>query len=235
MKHYSAAQWADFAREVVSSADRTDMQKHLEAGCRRCERAAGFWKHVAEVAKHRVEFEPPQDAVRQAKAMLGNARLEASEPAGLTLAELVFDSMSAPLAMGVRSEASTSRQLLFATAEHRIDLRLEPLISSDRVSIIGQILDMRNPSNVNANIAISLFSGRRLLAKTATNDLGEFEFECDLEAKLELRAALPQGRQISVALIEPPAWAIAAASHSIDSAGESKKAGTGKKGTRRKV
>lgn len=235
MKHYTAEEWADFARGVVSSAGRSDMQKHLDAGCRQCEKEAGFWKHVVEVAKRRVEPEPPQSTVRQAKAMLANMRLGTSEPAGPTVARLVFDSRSAPLAVGVRSEASTSRQLLFSTSEHRIDVRLEPQITSDRVSIIGQILDTRNPSNVNVNVPISLFSGRKLLAKTQTNDLGEFEFACDLERRLELRAVLPQGREISVALIEPPAWAIAAASHSIDSAGGSANTGSEKKGTRRKV
>jgi hypothetical protein len=196
---------------------------------------AGFWTQVAKVAKRHVELEPPQDAVRQAKAMLTNIRLGASRGPNPTVARLLFDSMSAPLAVGVRSGASESRQLLFATSDHRIDLRLEPQITSDKVSIIGQILDVRNPAGTQMKIPVSLFSGRKLLAKTETNSLGEFEFECDLAGKLELRAALPERRQISVALIEPPAWKVDEASHPIDSVAESGGLRQEKKGTRRKV
>ena len=45
--------------------------------------------------------------------------------AGL-LAEVLFDSSLEPLPVGVRSAASSSRQLLFGVEDLRIDLRLEP-------------------------------------------------------------------------------------------------------------
>jgi hypothetical protein len=232
MRHYREELWIDFARGVAGSRDKRMIEKHLQAGCRQCEREAGFWKHVTELARRPLGPEPSPDAVRQAKALASNLGRGASRHAGRAVARLLFDSLSNPLAAGVRSGVFNSRQLLFATPDHRIDLRLEPQISSDKVSIIGQILNVRNPGSMPVKIAISLFAGRKLLGKTETNDLGEFEFECDLGGRLELRARLPEGRQISVFLLEPPAPTLEAASHLPNLAADN---GPHTRGTRRKV
>src|SRR5580704_5106012 len=36
VKHFSEASWTDFARNLVSKAERMAMQKHLDDGCEKC-------------------------------------------------------------------------------------------------------------------------------------------------------------------------------------------------------
>jgi hypothetical protein len=201
MKHYTAEQWSDFARGIVAGKNKVAMQHHLD-GCKQCSEEASLWVRVASVAKREEAPEPPAHLVRTAKALMGMESLHA--PAQPAVAKLLFDSMLAPAAAGVRSAAGTGpRQLLFGVGDHRIDLRMEPKIDADKVAIIGQVLDSAHPDQVFSKIPVSLHLGKKMLACAETNGIGEFELECDLLGRLELRATLPHGQLISVSLIEP--------------------------------
>lgn len=235
MKHYTAEQWADFARGVVGTRDKSIMQSHLDSGCRTCAKELGLWQRVTQAAKRQVAVEPSESAVRQAKAMLvthGFKPLGKSKP---TVAELLFDSMRGPAPVGVRSGPRQPRQLLFGVAEHRIDLRMEPKIDSEIVSIVGQVLDAANPGKPPQNVPVSLHLGKKVVAESETNHLGEFQLECMPVGRLELRATLPQGREISVALIEPAAPPQHGVPYMLDSIREKRVLRGRKKRTRKKV
>jgi hypothetical protein len=206
MKHYTAEQWADFARGLVAGHSKSMMKKHLDSGCQRCAGEISLWQSVAQTAKRQEAIDPPAGVVRNAKALMGLQKLHA--PAKPTAAKLLFDSMLAPAAAGARS-AGTSwpRQLLFGVGDHRIDLRMEPRIDAEKVAIVGQVLDSANPDKMFSKIPVSLHFGEKLLAYSETNGFGEFELECDLIGRLELRATLPHGQLISVSLIEQTAQA----------------------------
>jgi hypothetical protein len=215
MKHYTAEQWSDFARGVVAGVGKAAMQHHLD-GCNKCAEQARLWHRVASVAKRQQVPEPPAHMVRSAKALLGMENLRA--PAKPTVAELLFDSMLAPAAAGARSAAADwPRQLLFGVGDHRIDLRMEPKMDADKVAIIGQVLDSAHPDEVFSKIPVSLHLGKRMLACAETNGIGEFELECDLLGRLELRATLPHGQLISLWLAEPATTPAAEPPYPIDS------------------
>jgi hypothetical protein len=202
MKHFTKEEWIDFARDVIQGEAKSFMQSHLDRGCRQCAKEATLWARVSETARREAEFEPPVGAVRVAKAMMATSGLASISERKATFAELLFDSMHQAPLMGVRSAAPTPRQMLFASGDHRIDLRMEPQLDSDGVAIIGQVLDSANPERTLRNIPISLHSGKKLVAASETNHLGEFQLISKLDPKLELRATLPQGQQIRLALIE---------------------------------
>ena len=202
MKHFTKEEWIDFARDVIQGEAKSFMQSHLDRGCRECAKEATLWARVSQTARREAEFEPPVGAVRVAKAMMATSGLAAAGKSRVTFADLLFDSMHEMPLMGVRSAAPTPRQMLFASGDHRIDLRMEPQLDSDGVAIIGQVLDSANPDRTLRNIPISLHSGKKLVAASETNHLGEFQLTSKLDPKLELRATLPQGQQIRLALIE---------------------------------
>ncbi|HXA57286.1 MAG TPA: hypothetical protein VNU84_07585 [Candidatus Acidoferrum sp.] len=237
MKHYTSEQWADFARDVVKGNDKVLMQQHLDGGCRNCAKELGLWQRVSVVARRQSTAEPSEGAVRYAKAMFaaGGHRAAATETVPL-VGQLLFDSLRAPALAGVRSAvAQGPRQLLFGIGDHRIDLRLEPQFNSDKVAIIGQVLDSGNPDQVLSKIPVSLHRADKVVAASETNHYGEFQLECDLVGRLELRAMLPQGQEISVSLIEPAAPKAPELPYVDDSNKEQKALREGKNSTRKKA
>jgi hypothetical protein len=200
MKHYTREEWIDFARGLVGSEAKSLMQLHLDSGCHECQREAGLWARVSQTAQREAHFEPPPGAVRIAKAMMATSGYRAK--ARPRLAELLFDSIRTPLPAGVRSAMAVSRQMLFGSGNHRIDLRMEPKLDSDEIAIVGQLLDSANPEQMLRNVPVTLHSGKKMVAASETNHLGEFQLICKLSNDLELRATLPQGQQIRLALIE---------------------------------
>lgn len=235
MKHYTAEEWADLARGTVEDADKSRMSNHLES-CRTCARQFAMWGRVAAVARREREIEIPDGTVRQAKAMFANSELKLKGKAKPGLAQLLFDSMQVPAPVGVRSNSPRSRQLLFAAGDHRIDVRLEPQPGSDRVAITGQILDARSAEVAQRKIPVSVHIGKRIAGTVETNELGEFQLEIDLPCKVELRAILPDGREISVDLVEPAVPTLEGASYLLDRKRESgSKLREAKKSTRKRV
>jgi hypothetical protein len=203
MKHYTSEQWADFARGLVNGKDKILMREHLDCGCGSCASEAGLWKRVSETAKRQPNLELSEGAVRYAKAAFGAHRPQSQEKAAPAVAQLLFDSLMAPAMAGVRSAAVGPRQMLFGLGDHRIDLRMEPQLDSDKVMIIGQLLDSAKPTQSFGKVHISLHLGNKLVAVSETNELGEFQLECELRGRLQLSATLPHGQEISVSLIEP--------------------------------
>jgi hypothetical protein len=232
MKHYTAEQWADFARGLVTEKDKPVMQSHVDS-CKKCASELSLWQRVTDAAKRQGAAEPPADLVRSAKALMAMQSVHA--PARPIVAKLLFDSMLAPVAAGVRSAATWPRQLLFGVGDHRIDLRLEPKIDAEKVAIIGQVLDSANPHQLFSKIPVSLHLGNRMLARSETNGFGEFELECDLIGRLELRATLPHGQLISVSLIEPAAQPVVEFPYPTDSKDEISASGEDLKSTGKKV
>ena len=200
MRHYTAWRWAELARGVSSKEDERLMRTHLETGCRKCAKEFAIWQRVSAAAKRQLAVEPSEGSVRQAKALFGMNAL--AKPRKSLIAELLFDSSKTPLAVGVRSGFSGSRQLLFSAGEHRIDLRMDHPAGSQKLAIVGQFLDAARPEKMLDKVPVCLHMGPRIVATAETNHLGEFQFECDAASGLELRAALPNGREILVTLID---------------------------------
>jgi hypothetical protein len=202
MKHFSMEKWIDFARDVVGGPDKAVMQNHLETGCRQCSKALNLWKHVHEVARQERALEPPESAVRTMKGSFSIHGPRRHRRGAGAIARLLFDSSLSPVPAGVRSTASSTRQLLFGVGAYRIDLRIEPQLDSDKAAVIGQVLHSTDPGEGLGAVPVALVKGRRVVAETITGQFGEFNLECDLAGRFQLRVKLP-AEELQLALIEP--------------------------------
>lgn len=198
MKHFTLEQWADFARNVLKEKDKTTMQDHLQTGCKACTKALAMWTRVNEVAHREGAFQPLEASVRVAKGLLAiHAR-----PGKVSVAELIFDSFQTPAMAGVRSTAAIGRQLLYGHGNYRIDLRMEPRFDSDTISLVGQVLNSASPADEPLHVPVTLWKGRKVLAKSMTNEFGEFQLECDLKGPLQMQVDLPEGMPVRIPLVE---------------------------------
>lgn len=237
MRHYSLEEWVDFARNVIKGSAKERMQSHLETGCAKCSRELSLWQRFHQVAQRTSDNRQPSESVlrivRGAFAIQPTAKVEVRTPKAAVV-ELLFDSFRAPVLAGVRSGASHSRQLLYGTATYRIDVRIEPQIDSDTVVLIGQVLNSADPNEKLAEVPVTLWKGRKILAASVTNHQGEFQLECEMDSSFRLMITLPGQREVSLPLIEPTAELDTKNLQSIDD-NELKRPSQGKKkGTRKK-
>jgi hypothetical protein len=235
MQHYSLEEWADFAHDVAGQGKKAAMQSHLETGCKKCTKVYGLWRRVNQAARRETTYEPPEVAVRTVKGLgvihgTGKAR-NARSP----LAELLFDSFRDPLQADVRSVTSTARQLLYGAGKYQIDVRMEPQVDSEKVAIVGQVLNAADPAKTSLPVPVILFKGSKILSVTQTNTFGEFHLECDLNTDLKLHFRVPSEMEIWIPLVNPTHQAAEMTSDSTEFIGVKKLIGKAGKSTRKKV
>ena len=229
MKHFTAQEWVDFVRGAVREEEKALMQAHLNSGCQRCQREAKTWVRVRETASRQRASEPDDSAVRFVKASFALSRERQPKHSRRSFAEVLFDSSLDPLPVGVRSAGSSSRQLLFGVDDLRIDLRLEPKIDSENVSLIGQILDSADPTKSRMTASVALLKAGRVVSEANTNRFGEFQLECGLASRMELRVTLLSGKEAYIPLVDPTDGAKNSPSDSHDSKGVVGLLGTSKR------
>jgi hypothetical protein len=177
MAHFSSQDWIDFARNLASPQDAAAMKTHLQSGCESCAKEKATWSKMAAFAKAEAQFEPPEHIVNMAKALV-QARKPEKALRLREIAELVFDSFLTPQLAGVRSVAGVgSRQLLYRAGEVMIDVRFEANDESERFAVTGQVFRDQGSKVGMTRIPISLISGKNELARTSTNQFGEFYLE----------------------------------------------------------
>lgn len=208
MRHYTLEQWIDFARNVIENSTKERMQSHLDAGCAKCSQALSLWQRSHQVAHRTSELQPTDAALRSVRNAFVEQRAAAARvraPKAARTLELLFDSFRTPVLAGVRSSANHSRQLLYGSATYRIDVRIEPQIDTENVVLIGQILNSSDPHERLAEVPVTVWKARKILAESMTNRQGEFQIECAMDSSFRLAIKLPGQREVSVPLIEPVA------------------------------
>jgi hypothetical protein len=125
--------------------------------------------------------------------------------------------------------------MLYGVGTYRIDLRMEPQMDSDKVSLVGQVLNAADPVKAGAQATVTLLRGSRILAESQTNALGEFQLECLLEGRLQLRLGLPRARNVRIPLLAPSESAITGVLEQIDSEGITGKKFRKNRSTRKRV
>jgi len=201
MRHFSSEQWTDFVRSTLKQEDTQEMQAHLDSGCEQCKADRTAWIRVTDLAARERAYETPAAAVRMAKAAL---KLH-GHPARSPIVKLLFDSFQTPVVAGVRSSSSQPRQMLYGFDDYRVDLRFEPNFDADDALLVGQILSSDTPAADLGRIEVALTRGEQVLGTAQTNEFGEFQLECDLGGRLELRLTLPGGQAVTVPMVEPTA------------------------------
>jgi len=200
MEHFAAEEWVDFAREVGANEKQQAMEKHLNSGCEACRAALNFWTDTTRNASQEASYEPPSYILRNVKAM---SALYLSLPGGSSsvgLARLIMDSSWHEAAAGVRSAGALPSQLLYKFGTMNIDLRIEQIPASRRISIIGQVLDVSTKRLMIADAQVVPLYERGDAQITTTNEFGEFELECESVSNMYLAVRLDKRMEIWVPL-----------------------------------
>jgi CheY-like chemotaxis protein len=115
-------------------------------------------------------------------------------------AELVFDSFRSPAPAGIRGSHRPARQLAYRHQNTTIDVFIEPREESGRVWLAGQVLDHSMKRGENRGLTVLLVDRVSTLARTTTNQHGEFnlDFECLEVVGLQIR--LGEGLWASIPL-----------------------------------
>lgn len=195
MTHYETIQWVDYVRGLVDPATAATMRSHLDT-CPACEATARRFDMVATVARTDEQFEPPAHLLRFARAAFSLNRPEAVLSLPQLAARLVFNSLDAAMAVGTRSLAEdASRQTLFEAGEYSVHLRFEQAARTPRVSLVGQIANRRSPEPPMSHVPVLLTRGKTVVARSLSNEFGEFQVEYEPHAALQLHIPVSVGRQ----------------------------------------
>ena len=198
--HYDLEEWSDFARNTAPAVSAAKMQRHLDEGCDACAQVLGMWRSLLEVAGREADFQVPESGVESAKALYRIARPERTDSLMVRLARLVFSSSAEPLREGVRGAAAATSHLLFEEGNYLLDLHMKPEAGRGLVSVAGQILDRAHPDHVYENRIVAILRRNDELARTATNEFGEFQMEFSSGDNLMLTVNL-EGEAVLVSVL----------------------------------
>src|SRR5262249_47932986 len=98
-------------------------------------------------------------------------------PRGMEGARLILDSFRTPLPAGVRSSLQTGRQLAYRYKNMIIDVLITQQVESGQVLLAGQVMGFGMGVRQNRGLAVLLIDGVKTVARTTTNQLGEFQLE----------------------------------------------------------
>ena len=115
-------------------------------------------------------------------------------------APLVFDSFLQPSLAGARSSHPAVRRLLYESDRLVADLSLEGHRDSQRVTLVGQVLDTAKPEPHLSSVPIVLQGHEGLMGMAKTNEWGEFRFEFNFEPGVSLEIVARQNYWVSVGL-----------------------------------
>ncbi len=186
MKHFATEEWIDFVNGAVAKTRRPEMERHLEQGCQRCKKAVSLWQKVRQTAKT-ADCQPPESAVRIAKAGFTGNQLYGKRAKAPGLVEVLFDSFLQPLAAGARSSESGIRQMLYRAEPYQVDLHIEAKPGANKIVVTGQLLDLRNPDLPGRDVPVIISNLRGHVVQTVTNEFGEFREEIRSSSDLELK------------------------------------------------
>jgi len=125
-------------------------------------------------------------------------------------ARLVMDSFLQPLCADIRySQQFSARRLLYESEGLMTHLSLEPQVDSQRITLVGQILDAAQQERQLASFSVVLQGQAGPIIVATTNKLGEFHFDFDFdfdfdsEPGLTLEIGVKKNYWISLELPDP--------------------------------
>ena len=202
MEHFSFEKWIDFVNQAVTTNERQQMDKHLSVGCEPCQQTVSLWQRVRSSAAAEGNYQPPESAVRIAKAAYASAGLFTREKGTGSKVRLLFDSFLRPALAGVRSAGAGTRQMLYRADPYQIDVQLELKPGGNRVVVTGQLLNLNNPKLIATGTRIRMSNMQGDVSHTAANEFGEFSGEVKNSGDLQLTFATPSGEPIVISLRE---------------------------------
>ena len=204
-RHFDITEWADFARNLVSSEQGQEMNSHLKAGCSKCEKFHRLMTKLVGVCARESALEVPRYAEASVKALASLGKESRRSTFQRLLATLSYDSANDPQPVGVRGTHQISRQVLFHAGDYSVDLRFEHEKGSASMVLVGQIANQKAPEENLANVPVILVAGNRELTRSISNTFGEFQLEYVPESDLRLLVPLEtRGQELEVVLGKTP-------------------------------
>jgi hypothetical protein len=194
MRHYGISQWVDFARGLVAESDSNAMRGHADA-CSDCREMAEFTESLAGICSQMETNPVPAWVERSGKSIFPVHTAVAPKRALRIPVTLIYNSLLAPEAVGLRATWQVGWQALYRAGNCSLDLRVEPELASTRAAVIGQISNHIIPENQMENIPVYLKSGKSVVAETRSNRFGEFQMEYEQQGRLQLCVYLEDGSQ----------------------------------------
>jgi hypothetical protein len=202
MEHFTTEKWIDFVNQAVDSNQNHLMEQHLKQGCKRCMKTVSLWQRVRLSAASEANYQPPEGAVRIAKAAFAAAgSASRGEGAGSRI-KVLFDSFLQPVFEGARSAGASTRQMMYRADPYQIDIQVEDKPGRNRLVVTGQLLDLSNPSVIGRDIRIVLSNMCGQVADAITNQFGEFSGEIENSGDLQMTFATPGVHPIVISLRE---------------------------------
>lgn len=118
--------------------------------------------------------------------------------------ELLFDSFATP-AFGARSAPHPQRNLLYRAEPYELDLLFELDSRSNRLIIIGQLLDTSHPAIFRRSVKVTLWNFRQSFVTLRTNEWGEFLGEIEESGELMVSLKI-QMREIVICIRNVLGW-----------------------------
>ena len=200
MEHFTTEKWIDFVNQVVGVGEKQLMEKHLKEGCKRCMETVSLWQRVRHSAAVEANYQPPENAVRLAKAAFAATGLTGQRKGAGSRVQVLFDSFLQPVFEGARSAGTTTRQMLYRADPFQIDVQVEAKPGGSRIVVTGQLLDLSNPEIIARDTRILLSNMRGQVVHTAANEFGEFSGEIDNSGDLRMTFVGPGGKPIVISL-----------------------------------
>jgi hypothetical protein len=209
MKHYAIDEWVDYSRSIAGPEETARMRAHLADGCPECHNLADFTAKLTVACGSLAAAQVPDSAMRLARAIFPVRVTDRPKRGNRIPIELIFDSFMVPAPAGMRATWQVGWQGLYRAADCSVDLRIEPELKSTRAAVIGQITNHLQPGVVMSDLAVSLRTGKQVVAETRSNRFGEFQMEFEQQSQLKLCIFLQDSKTIQVPLkkltSEPPA------------------------------
>lgn len=121
-------------------------------------------------------------------------------PRSMEDAQLIFDSFRVPLPAGVRSSHESGRQLAYRHKNKIVDLLITPEVASSRVLLAGQVTGGSMGMARNNGLMVLLIDGMKTVARTTTNQFGEFQLEFEIMEEPYLQIRLGEGSWAAIRL-----------------------------------
>ena len=200
MEHFTTELWIDFVNQAVDINSYELMTQHLKQGCKRCEEAVSLWQRVRQSAVSETNYQPPEDAVRVAKATFAGAELAGQRKGTGSRIKVLFDSFLQPVVEGARSAATATRQMLYRADPFQIDVQVEAKPEGNRIVVTGQLLNLSSPEIIGEGARIVLSNMRGHVVHAITNQFGEFSGEIENSGDLQMTFASPGTQPIVISL-----------------------------------
>ena len=113
-------------------------------------------------------------------------------------ARLLFDSFRFPSPAGVRTSTASGRHLTYKYDSTFIEMFLDRSLGSEQVSLVGQVLRATEREQGNPALPVVLVDQSGTLARTTTNDSGEFNLEFTPGENISLEIRLGERSWVSI-------------------------------------